>query len=528
MGLYFNIALFLPLNEIEGKEIILKGYVIDRKIEFKKNDNESIKNKGNINGEYILRVKYLNKKKLIKTIKVKVYTDEVLLLGDEIVLNGNYTQGEIQRNYKGFNYRNYLRQNGIYGIVNVEDNCLKCIGENDNIEIFFMRIKERVNISLEKYFEDGCLGFMQSLLFGNKNNLTDEIKDLFKDTSISHVLAISGLHVGIVLISFENVLKVVSKNKRLNNYLEIVFLVFFYILTGMQISCFRSVVFNIFTIIGMLKYEKTNIRKTVLFTYFILILVNVYNVINIGMYLSFLSSVSIIVFNKVYTHLYEYKLERIFNVNIKKYNLKLGNNKIIKCVYGFLKSNFIVSISAQVLILPIMIYNFNFFSLNFIISNLFIAIFVSMFLKVGYIIVLIDFINIFKFKFVFFINRILVGSISKVLELVFSVLNVIRKLKFLNIVFNTPSVIIVIIYYIFILICIYKFNNNVNKNYKYLLTWNRKEIKKILKKNSKVLICILVIIIFNNIVHIFPNKRFEFVFYRCGTGRLYISKIRYK
>ena len=81
-----------------------------------------------------------------------------------------------------------------------------------------MKIKDNINSSLEPYFENECLGFFQSLLFGNKNNLQQETKDLFKDTSISHVLAISGMHVGIVLISFENILKKVSQNKRLNYY----------------------------------------------------------------------------------------------------------------------------------------------------------------------------------------------------------------------------------------------------------------------------------------------------------------------
>ena len=516
MGLYFNIALFLPFNNFEGNLIFVKGYVIDVKNEVNESENKS--------KEYSIRVNAFDSFKLFKSIKLKVYTKEKLSLGDEVIVKGAFTQGDVRRNYKGFNYRNYLRQNGIYGIINVQDDCLKVIGKNNNLEIVFMKIKERVNSSLEEYFEIESLGFFQSLLFGNKNNLNQETKDLFKDTSISHVLAISGMHVGIVLISFENILKKVSNNKRLNYYLEIMFLIFFYILTGMQVSCFRSALFNIFMIVSKLRYEKSNIVKTVIYTYFILILMNVYNLINIGMYLSFLSSVSIMVFNKVFLRIYEYKVER---------NKRCLNNNFM---YNFFKSNFIVSLSAQILILPIMIYNFNFFSLNFILSNLFISVFIPMLLKVGYIIVLIDIVNFFRFKLFIFINKMISKCLSIILEFNFFILEGIRKIDFLNIVFKTPNILLVIIYYLIAVSLIRWFNNNLYKNYKNILRFNyKKDIKilsknifKIFLKNKKIIIVLIIFIVFNNISALFQNKRFKFVFYRCGTGRLYSNKIRYK
>ena len=519
MGLYFNIALLLPFNNFEGNLIFVKGYVIDVKNEVNESENKS--------KEYSIRVNVFDSFKLFKSIKLKVYTKEKLGLGDEVILRGTFSQGDVRRNYKGFNYRNYLRQNGIYGIINVQDDCLKVIGKNNNLETVFMKIKERVNSSLEEYFEFESLGFFQSLLFGNKNNLSQKTKDLFKETSISHVLAISGMHVGIVLISFENILKKVSNNKRLNYYLEIMFLIFFYILTGMQVSCFRSALFNIFMIVSKLRYEKSNIVKTVIYTYFILILMNVYNLINIGMYLSFLSSVSIMVFNKVFLRIYEYKVER------KKRHLNNNNNNFM---YNFFKSNFIVSLSAQMLILPIMIYNFNFFSLNFILSNLFTSVFIPMLLKVGYIIVLIDMLNFFRFKFFIFINKMISKCLSIILEFIFFILEGIRKIDFLNIVFKTPNILLVIIYYLIAVSLIRWFNNNLYKNYKNILRFNyKKDIKilsknifKIFLKNKKIIIVLIIFIVFNSISALFQNKRFKFVFYRSRTGRLYSNKIRYK
>ena len=115
MGLYFNIALFLPFNNFEGNLIFVKGYVIDVKNEVNESENKS--------KEYSIRVNVFDCFKLLKSIKLKVYTKEKLSLGDEVIVRGAFTQGDVRRNYKGFDYRNYLRQNGIYGIINVQDDC---------------------------------------------------------------------------------------------------------------------------------------------------------------------------------------------------------------------------------------------------------------------------------------------------------------------------------------------------------------------------------------------------------------------
>ena len=92
MGLYFNIALFLPFNNFEGNLIFVKGYVIDVKNEVNESENKS--------KEYSIRVNAFDSFKLFKSIKLKVYTKEKLSLGDEVIVRGAFTQGDVRRNYK--------------------------------------------------------------------------------------------------------------------------------------------------------------------------------------------------------------------------------------------------------------------------------------------------------------------------------------------------------------------------------------------------------------------------------------------
>lgn len=493
MGLYFNIALFLPFNNYEGKEVILKGYVIE------KDENQ-----------YIIYVKRFDKYTLIKEIKIKLYVETKLNIGDEIILKGEYSEGEVSRNYKGFSYRNYLKQNSIYGIVSVEENNIKIISQKVNFNTLISKLKYKLSFSVSNLYDGEIVGFMQSLLFGNKTNLDDSLNNLFKECSISHVLAISGMHVGIILITVDKLLEKILKHKRLKYILEIMFLIFFYIITGMQVSCFRSVLFNILSIINILKYDRNDIVKNVLITYVILICFNIYNVINIGLYLSFFSSISIMVFNKFI-------------------------NKIIKIKNKFLlifKSDFVVSISAQILIFPILIYSFNFFSLNFILTNLIISICISWILKFGYLTVILELINIYDLKIIEYINNFFVIMLSNVLKIIFKILDFISNLKFLNLRFCTPSFLFLIIWYLVIIFIIKIFIENKYKFYKIMISKKRRKnffydiksnlvVKNISKQNKRfiILICVLLLcLVLNNICVYFSSKGFKIYFIDVGQG----------
>ena len=504
MGLYFNIALFLPFSDFENKEVIVKGYVVE---------------KNSKNSEYIVYIQKFDRYELIKEFKVKIYCKEELEIGDRVVFKGIYTKGEKSRNYKGFNYMNYLRQNSLYGIINIEDKSnIKVIGNFRNINVFISILKSYLNSSLEEIYNGEYVGFIQSLLLGNKSNLDKEITELFKINSISHVLAISGMHIGIILITVDNILDNNLKNKRLKYYIEILFLIFFYIITGMQVSCFRSVVFNIINIIYKLRFDKNDIVKTVVVTYILLIVVNIYNIINIGLYLSFLSSISIMVFNKFFNKLFKSK------------------NKI----QSFVKESFVISISAQILILPVMVYSFNFFSLNFLINNLIISVCISGILKFGYITLNINSINVFKFELIVFLNKVIVFVIELILKFIFSIFDVISKIEFLNIKFITPSFIFVIIWYVVVVFIVYNFKNNIYFFYKFIKSEKRRKQVMIkikdnkisinslkfyrnkLDKNNKIFLIIIVfliiILIINNILFYLAHNGFKIYFIDVGQG----------
>lgn len=166
---------------------------------------------------------------------------------------------------------------------------------------------------------------------------------------MSHILAISGLHVSYVIMVVKSI-KI--KNRNLKYYIELICLNIYLIITGISVSCFRACIMNSIFIISKLTNRKNNIYITTFNVFIFSIIYNIYNLQNAGMWLSFAGMLGIILFHKF-----------IYKVTIIKFKIK---NKIIKKIVEIS----CISISAHILIFPIMIYFFNSILFNFIISNL--------------------------------------------------------------------------------------------------------------------------------------------------------------
>jgi len=302
-----------------------------------------------------------------KNTKIILYTakNQDLKYGDIIQISGDFSKGDVARNYKGFSYRNYLRQNKIYGSMYSEN--VKILEHKESIfgKIFFL--KGKLFETLEQIYSENATAFLKGILLGDSSNLDDEIKENFKNSSMSHVLAISGMHVSYVIIGVQAVLDKMINSKKLKNYLIILILAFFVIITGGAASCMRACIMSGMLLISQNFYRKNNFYVTILFTFIVLLFINPYNIFAVGMWLSFGGTLGIVLFHNF--------LKRFIECKFKV------KSKFAK---SFL-SIFLVSFAAQILIVPIMVYCFNTVSLTFFVSNLMIYFLVGPILALGYI-----------------------------------------------------------------------------------------------------------------------------------------------
>lgn len=358
-GLYQTIAFIFLFDNIYPEEIELTG--IAKVVSMKTEKTRS--------NSYIVKIMQSNLKNT-KNTKLIIYTtkDCDLKYGDIIQISGTFSKAEVARNYKGFSYRNYLKQSKVYGSLYSQNT--KILNHDTSLIGGIFQFKSKLYEKLNQLYTKDTSAFLKGILLGNSDDLEEEIKENFRNSSMSHVLAISGMHVSYVIVGMQLILDKCIHHRKLKNYVILLILIFFVLITGAAPSCMRACIMSGMLLISQNVYRKNNFYVTILITFILLLWINPFHIFAVGMWLSFGGTLGIVLFHKFLKRYLECKLK------IKT-----------RFVKSFLEV-FLVSFAAQILIVPIMVYCFNTVSLTFFISNLMIYFLVGPILSVGYISIL--------------------------------------------------------------------------------------------------------------------------------------------
>lgn len=288
-------------------------------------------------------VKYLLGKD--KKLRVYVYLpkDKVFRYGDIIKAEGEIKLPSKARNDKGFDYSRYLKTKKIVGSFYVEK--VEYIKHEEDLFSRLYSLKQACINVLDDNFAEDKAEVLRAILLGDRDGISDEILDMFSRSNLSHILAISGLHITYVTLYIEKLLEKIVNSIKLRNMIIVIFLIVFMIFVGASPSAIRASIMMIMYYIAKTLLRQNDFYISFIVSLFIILLINPYNIFSISMWLSFLGTLGIVLFSKILQKLAQRKLK-----------LRL---EIIT-----------VSISAQVLIFPIMWKCFGTVSLNFWISNL--------------------------------------------------------------------------------------------------------------------------------------------------------------
>ncbi len=255
-----------------------------------------------------------------------------------------------------FDYKKYMERRKIFRQIYLNpENWRKTTLQNT--KSILVRSEQTRN-KLLKTFEKQELGenereILSALTLGYKRELDPEIKQVFSAAGAMHVLAVSGLHVGIIygiLVFFLGFLNRKKAGKIIFTITSISILWAFAFITGLSPSVLRASVMFSFVILAKCINRQTNIYNTLAASAFILLLINPNNLFEVGFQLSY-SAVLGIVFLQP-------KIAGLFTVS----------NKILRYFWILIT----VSIAAQITTFPFIVFYFNQFPSYFWISNLFV------------------------------------------------------------------------------------------------------------------------------------------------------------
>lgn len=216
---------------------------------------------------------------------VNYYSDINVSYGDYIYVYGVFKKPKENGNFNLFNYKRYLLSNKINYVVTASK--ITIIKKNDNV---FYTLKNNLLKRIES--ANRSKGYILAFLYADKSLIEKDIYTKYQKIGVSHLFAVSGMHVSLISIVL---LKLLNKIKERKRYIIVsIFLSIYLFLTNFTISMVRATFQFILFFIN--KSFKLNIDNSnlVLFLFSILVIINPYNIYNIGFLFSFIISFTLI------------------------------------------------------------------------------------------------------------------------------------------------------------------------------------------------------------------------------------------
>jgi competence protein ComEC len=271
--------------------------------------------------------------------------------GDRLFFKGSIRPLPTPSNPDAFNYGQYLRYNGYSGQAFLKPAEI-FIEPSKQFEIRFLPIKIRnkcLHIFRESGVSENALVIIQALLLGDRSGMSRDIKESFIKSGSIHLLAVSGLHVGILYMIFGSVLSLFLKPSHgVSLLLSLGFLFFFAFITGFAPSVSRAAVMFAVIHIGRAANRDAHILNTLAVSASLLLVINPLFLFHAGFWLSHLAVLGIITFYPPINHLFHFRF----------------------IVWRHIWSLIAVSVAAQITTLPVSLYIFGAFPTWFLLSNL--------------------------------------------------------------------------------------------------------------------------------------------------------------
>lgn len=334
---------------------------------------EKLKNTKNYN-RYIISIQKIDQKesfgKVILNIKRNSNTSE-FLIGSNGFVYGSIFKNRNPNNPMQFDYGKYLDRKQIYGQIYSENSKITLSPIlTKNSGYYASKFRTTVIQNLRNSgFNETELSILNALVLGQRQDISKEVMQDYQYAGAIHILAVSGLHVGLILLFINLLLKPLpntNKGRFIKLITSLMALWLFGIIAGLTPSIFRSVVMFSIVAIGMYWRRSTNIYHTLLVSMMVLLFINPFYLFDIGFQLSYVALFSIVWIQPIFMKLWSPK------------------PKLIRYFWEILT----VSIAAQLGTFPVSIYYFHQFPGLFFITNLIIIPTLTVILGLGVIVVI--------------------------------------------------------------------------------------------------------------------------------------------
>ena len=273
-----------------------------------------------------------------------------------------------------FNYRDYLLRHGYVAQTFITLDGLRYadidISEISHIDRLMIRARKTREDIISKYLatsendDADITPIIAALTLGDKSQLGKPLKEAYSISGGSHILALSGLHLGIL---YGLMVMLLGRRPRMWKQAIILFSIWsFVVLVGCSASAVRSaVMLTTYTLLTLMRRSHLSL-STWAMTLFIILLANPWNLWDVGVQMSFMAVFAILVYGAPLQRVVNKHLEADFSDSPKLISHMLKFTKpLMKWAWGMVA----VSLAAQIGVAPLIAYYFHRVSLLFLLTN---------------------------------------------------------------------------------------------------------------------------------------------------------------
>ncbi len=282
-----------------------------------------------------------------------------LACGDSVCFYAKVSYPFSEKELTRFDYGDYLLRKSISGTALAYAGNWRCTGKPRSLSVSQLAKvcqQQVVDVYRSWGFDQDVQAVVSALTIGEKTDLTPELKAMYSAAGVSHVLALSGLHVGIlscILLWLFYPLTYLKHGRKILAFLVVCLLWLFAFISGLSSSVVRAVVmYSLYTFASFCSEERFSGMHSLVLAAFLMLIYNPFFLFDISFQLSFTAVFSILAFYPLFSRW-----------------LCIKN-----CVLRYVWNTLSLSISAQLGTLPFILYYFGSFPTYFLLVNLVVVI----------------------------------------------------------------------------------------------------------------------------------------------------------
>lgn len=255
----------------------------------------------------------------------------------------------------GFNYKDYLKKDGIYATMNWPKTELMGSGFGNPVMGILLSFKYKFKETARRFVSPPEVGILEALIFGDEGQISNEWREKLNITGTRHIVAVSGMNITIIASLILSFFLALGFWRRQAFYFSIILLTLYILMLGAPASALRAGIMGGILLLGQNSGRLSQSWRLLFFAAaFMLILNPLLLRLDVGFQLSFVATLGIIFLQPIFSNWFR---------------------KIIKTEFKIfpIKTTVSTTLSAQVFTLPILVYNFGYISSVSLITNILIV-----------------------------------------------------------------------------------------------------------------------------------------------------------